>query len=110
MISFTETARANYPVYPILATAQAAPKGKELVEQGGGKTVACEACHGQGLKGNDNIPRIAGEHPIYTVRQLHWFKDGSRNGADAGLMKGPAETLNDDDIIAIAAYLGSLEP
>ena len=85
-------------------------KGKELVETGGGKTVGCEACHGQGQKGNDNIPRLAGMHPIYTVRQLHWFKDGSRNGDAAGLMKGVVEQLTDEDIVNISAYLASLEP
>jgi cytochrome c553 len=85
-------------------------KGKELVESGGGKTVACGICHGSKMEGAGNIPRLAGMHPIYTVRQLHWFKDGSRNGADAALMKPVAESLNDEDIVAISAYLASLEP
>jgi cytochrome c553 len=49
-------------------------------------------------------------HPIYTVRQLYGFKDGSRNGADAAVMKPVVERLTDDDILAISAYLGSLEP
>ena len=85
-------------------------KGKELVESGGGKTVACNICHGGRLEGAGNIPRLAGAHPIYTVRQLHWFKDGSRNGADAALMKPVADALTNEDIVAIAAYIGSLEP
>jgi cytochrome c553 len=49
-------------------------------------------------------------HPIYTVRQLHWFKDGTRNGLDAGLMADVVASLTDEDIVAISAYLGSLEP
>jgi cytochrome c553 len=85
-------------------------KGKELVENGGGKTIGCEACHGQGQKGNDNIPRLAGNHPIYTARQLYLFKDNTRDGDGAGLMKGVVEQLTDDDILAISAYLGSLAP
>ena len=24
------------------------------------------------------MPRLAGMHPIYTARQLYWFKDGTR--------------------------------
>jgi cytochrome c553 len=44
------------------------------------------------------------------VRQLYWFKDGSRNGAEASLMKPSVERLTDEDILAIAAYLGSLAP
>jgi cytochrome c553 len=49
-------------------------------------------------------------HPIYIVRQLHLFKDGFRNGPDAQLMKKPVEKLTDEDLVSIAAYLGSLAP
>ena len=83
-------------------------RGKALVETGGGRTLACGICHGDALQGSGNIPRLAGNHPIYTARQLHLFKDGTRNGADAALMKSPVEQLTDDDILAISAYLGSL--
>jgi cytochrome c553 len=86
-------------------------KGRALVENGGGgKTIACNICHGEGQKGLGNVPRIAGVHPIYLVRQLHLFKDGGRNGPDAALMKRPVAKLTDEDILNIAAYLGSLSP
>lgn len=86
-------------------------RGKALVENGGGgKTVQCSICHGEGLKGLGNVPRIAGVHPIYLARQLHLFKEGDRNGPDAPLMKRPVTKLTDDDILNIAAYLGSLPP
>jgi cytochrome c553 len=86
-------------------------KGKALVETGGsGKTVACSICHGDALKGLGNVPRLAGLHPIYIARQLYLFKDGNRNGIDAQLMKKSVAQLTDDDIVALAAYLGSLAP
>ena len=84
-------------------------KGKALVETGGsGKTIACSICHGDSMKGLGNVPRLAGMHPIYIARQLYLFKDGTRNGVDAQLMKKPVARLTDDDILAISAYLGSL--
>ena len=84
-------------------------RGKALVETGGsGKTIACSICHGDGLKGLANVPRLAGLHPIYIARQLYLFKDATRNGVDAALMKKPVASLTDDDILAISAYLGSL--
>ena len=91
-------------------------RGKVLVETGDNKrTVACGTCHGPGLVGLKEIgktgiasPRIAGAHPIYLARQLYLFKDGTRNGVDAQLMKKPVARLTDEDILAIAAYLGSL--
>ena len=86
-------------------------KGKALAETGGGgKTIACAICHGGGAKGLANVPRLAGVHPIYIARQLYLFKDGSRKGPDAPLMNLPVAQLNDEDILNISAYLGSLAP
>jgi cytochrome c553 len=86
-------------------------KGEALAKNGGnGRTVACALCHGDTMMGLGNVPRLAGLHPIYVVRQLYLFKDGFRNGPDAQLMKKPVEKLTDDDILSIAAYVGSLPP
>jgi cytochrome c553 len=85
-------------------------KGRELVQAGAGKTLPCDRCHGQALQGQGNVPRLAGIHPIYTVRQLHWFRDRSRNGAEAAAMRPVVERLTDEEILAIAAYLGALAP
>ena len=86
-------------------------KGEAFVKTGGsGKSVQCAICHGDNLQGLGNVPRIAGLHPIYLARQLYQFKDGSRNGGDAQLMKKPVAEMSDADIIAIAAYVGSLNP
>jgi len=84
-------------------------KGKALVDTGGnGRTIACGICHGDNLQGLGNVPRLAGVHPIYLARQLYLFKDGTRNGVDAQLMKKPVAKLTDDDILNLSAYLASL--
>ena len=62
------------------------------------------------MKGLANVPRLAGLHPIYLARQLHLFKDGTRNGPDAPLMTRPVAKMTDADILNLAAYLGSLPP
>lgn len=86
-------------------------KGEAFVKTGGnGKSVQCAICHGDNLRGIGNVPGIAGLHPIYIARQLYQFKDGSRHGGDAQLMKKPVAEMSDADIIAIAAYVGSLNP
>jgi len=76
--------------------------------KGGAKTTNCTICHGDGLRGLGNVPRIAGLHPIYVARQLIHFKEGTRNGVDAALMKKTTAGLTDDDIIDLSAYVGSL--
>jgi cytochrome c553 len=86
-------------------------KGEALVKNGGGgKTVACALCHGEGLKGLGDIPRLAGIHPIYLVRQLYNFQVGANTSTAAAPMKQVVEKLNEDDMIAIAAYAASLNP
>jgi cytochrome c553 len=86
-------------------------KGEELVTKGGGgKTIACNICHGEGLKGLGDVPRLAGVHPIYVVRQLYDIQVGANSSSAAAQMKKVVEKLTDDDMIAIAAYTASLAP
>ncbi len=86
--------------------------GEELVTTGGGgKTVACAACHGEDLGGAiDNIPPIVGRSPMYIFRQLNDIKIGTRNGEWTPLMKGVVAKLTDEDMLSIAAYLATKQP
>jgi len=86
-------------------------RGRALATTGGnGKTIACATCHGEALRGLGNVPHLAGLHPIYIARQLYLFKDGTRHGVDAELMKKPVAKLTDGDILALSAYIASLPP
>jgi cytochrome c553 len=87
-------------------------KGEELVLRGGGngKTVACAACHGDGLRGNDQLPSLAGRSPSYLARQILDFKHFTRVGPGATLMQPIVQKLNEDDITNIVAYVASLKP
>ncbi|HXP85670.1 MAG TPA: hypothetical protein VN841_13175 [Bryobacteraceae bacterium] len=86
-------------------------KGEELVTKGSsGKTVACAICHGEGLKGLGDVPRIAGVHPIYVVRQLYNFQTDANKSSAGALMKQVVKNLSEDDMVAIAAYTASLAP
>lgn len=86
-------------------------RGELLATTGdGGTTVPCTICHGEGLKGLGEIPRIAGISPLYTIRQLYDFQRGTRAGLTAVLMDATVANLTLDDMIALAAYLGSLDP
>ncbi len=86
-------------------------KGKALATTGGGgKTVPCFSCHGKDLRGLANVPRLAGRSPSYVVRQIVDMKDAVRIGAGAELMKPVVATLDLEDILALAAYVASLNP
>ena len=86
-------------------------RGRALVDgKVPGKAPACEACHGRHLRGVDASPSIAGRSPTYLFRQLFEFRTGARAGPNAGPMKETVASLDEADMIAIAAYLGTLAP
>lgn len=108
-----KTALLRDPRSPFLAYVPvgSVKKGEMLVTAGGaGKTVACAACHGEGLKGNGYFPPLAGRSPSYLARQLYDFQHFTRNGPGAQLMQPIVEKLTEDDILAITAYVASLPP
>jgi cytochrome c553 len=73
-------------------------------------TAACGSCHGADQVGAGEVPGIAGRPPTYLFRQLNDYKSGARSGPAAQSMRSAVEKLTVDDMIAIAAYLGSREP
>lgn len=85
--------------------------GEALVRTGAaGKTMTCAVCHGTRLDGLGDVPGIRGTSPLYVARQLFDIQSGARGGPSAELMKPVIAQLTGDDIVAIAAYLATLEP
>jgi len=85
-------------------------RGSELVTTGAGKTVACGTCHGPDLSGTESVPGIAGRSPSYLVRQMFDMKVGARSSVGAQLMKPVVSKLDEQDMLAIAAYVASRDP
>lgn len=74
------------------------------------KTQICAVCHLANLKGTDKVPPIAGRSPSYLLRQMLAFKNGARTGEAAKQMDPVVEKLELEDMMALAAYVGSLYP
>jgi len=86
-------------------------QGKQLVTTGNsGKSITCSICHGDDLKGLGEIPGLAGQNPLYVVRQLYNFQSGAHSGTAAALMKKVVANLSEEDMLQIAAYVTSLTP
>lgn len=79
------------------------------VEKGKAKAAEtlCTMCHLGGFMGQNEIPRVAGQHYDYVVKQLKDFQTGKRTN-DAGNMASVSKTLNDADIDNLGHYLESL--
>jgi cytochrome c553 len=69
--------------------------------------VLCPMCHLGEFKGQNEIPRIAGQWPQYVVKQLQDFKARRRTN-DAGNMTSVSATLSDADIENLSHYIANL--
>ena len=78
-------------------------RGKKKADE-----VLCTMCHLGGLKGQNEIPRVAGQHPEYVIKQLKAFKARTRTN-DAGSMTSVAQTITEQDIEDLAHYISSLD-
>jgi cytochrome c553 len=67
----------------------------------------CTMCHLGGFLGQNEIPRVAGQHYAYIVKELTAFKARTRTN-DAGSMTSVASTLSAQDIENLAHYLVGL--
>lgn len=94
-----------------LSSAHAADTAKGDPKAGRALVYTCGGCHGvtgyTNAYPNYHVPRIAGQNYDYLVAALTEYKKGER--AHPG-MRAQGESLSDQDISNIAAYLSSLAP
>lgn len=87
------------------ATAQPAGGGAELFV-----SKACSSCHG--ADANTPLmpayPKLAGQNSQYLAQQMRDIKSGARNHGQTMVMKGVIAGVSDDEIQAIADWLGTL--
>jgi cytochrome c553 len=68
----------------------------------------CVSCHGAALKGQQHIPRLAGQQGVYLKAQLRGFKASTRFDMD-GNMTSAAQPLTESDIEILSEYLAALQ-
>ena len=78
-----------------------------LAKAGQAKIPMCMGCHGDTMGGRGQIPRLAGQQPQYMAKQMHDFKSGARKSGPMGAF---AQSLTDEEVQALSAYLGTLSP
>jgi cytochrome c553 len=104
-------AGVNAPFLPLKAPNPALVKrGEELAKAGGPDRLHCDNCHGPGGSGEPPvIPYLAGQYAHYIAFTLQMWQEGFRkNSPDA--MEAIAKTLDDEEILAVAAYYQQVNP
>ena len=88
--------------------------GKRIYDEGipEANIPACAACHGPDAKGQEAIPRLAGQLYAYTVKELtNWDRERGQSPArddTSAVMTPIARALSPAQVSAIAAYLSYL--
>lgn len=72
-------------------------------------TRICSDCHQADMMGDpdENVPNLSLQLTDYVERQLYDFRAQRRENEE---MYQAAQQLSDDDIVALAAYMGGLQP
>lgn len=84
------------------AEAERVSKGKATSD-----AALCPMCHLGGFSGQNEVPRVAGQHQEYIYKQLIDFKNKNRTN-DAGNMTAVLRTLSDDDLMNLSHYIANL--
>lgn len=82
-------------------TAKAA-KGKATAD-----AALCPMCHLGGFSGQNEVPRVAGQHQEYVLAQLKAFKNKERTN-DAGNMTAVMRGLSDEDLENLSHYIAGI--
>ncbi len=103
--AFVAATRSDHPVETINGD----------VDKGKAHYSTCAACHG--VRGEGNIalgsPALTGQNDWYLVRQLKYFRDGTRGGQPGDTygmqMRASAGLLSDDEaILDVIKYISTL--
>ena len=96
-----------YAAQPLRPSTFKVDEAKALRGKAKAEETLCTMCHLGGFLGQNEIPRVAGQHYDYIVAQLKAFKARTRTN-DAGSMTSVAQTLSEADIENLGHFLTGL--
>lgn len=99
--------RAEYVAY---VPAGSIERGRKLATESRIGVPSCASCHDLDLRGSEIAPAIAGRSPTYLLRQLVAMRTGARRAPEGATMQPVVDNLTLEEMIAVAAYAGSLDP
>jgi cytochrome c553 len=94
---------------PVEGTPEAISAGQAIFSGGAVQSGVppCSSCHGADGRGKSAVPRLAGQHATYLIKQLMVFQR-SNERPGGGLMKSVSHGLTPENIASVAAYLQAL--
>jgi cytochrome c553 len=69
----------------------------------------CASCHKSDFSGQQQMPRLAGQHEVYLVKALQDYRAGARIGTQAAMAEA-VRGLSDADFYDLAYFLARVRP
>jgi len=73
------------------------------------KALRCGICHLSDFRGQNQVPRLAGQRETYLAGEMRAYRDGKRSGGDT-IMAAALYGVSDADIRALAHFLSRNSP
>jgi cytochrome c553 len=73
------------------------------------KQLRCGVCHLADFRGQNQVPRLAGQREDYLAAELRAYRDGKRQGGDTAMTEA-LYGVSDEDIKALAHFLSRSKP
>lgn len=73
------------------------------------QTYHCTSCHGPDLRGQQAVPRLAGQDFAYLLKRLRGYKEKTTSDLE-GMMTMVAQSLTDSDIENLTHFMANLAP
>jgi cytochrome c553 len=89
---------------PVKAATSAVNNATYLRGQETAKKMLCGTCHLPNYAGQNQIPRLAGQHEEFLVLSIKQFRDGNSTGRDTN-MSASVQGVKDGDVADLAHYL-----
>lgn len=85
---------------------ESGPADKALTQRGSqkAKELRCGICHLSDFRGQNQVPRLAGQRETYLAGEMRAYRDGKRSGGDT-IMAATLYGVSDADIRALAHFL-----
>jgi cytochrome c553 len=101
---------AHFSALPARSVSEA-PADPDLIRQGmeRAKALRCGVCHLSDFRGQNQVPRLAGQREDYLLSELRGYRDGLRQGGDTA-MAAAVYGVSDADLLALAHFLARTGP
>ncbi|MGH6783842.1 MAG: c-type cytochrome [Sphingomicrobium sp.] len=73
------------------------------------KALRCGICHLADYRGQNQVPRLAGQREAYLEAEMRAYRDGKRTGGDT-IMAATLYGVSDADLKALAHFLSRTNP